>query len=287
MGTDAELLAAWFEPRRLAYPWRRGPTPYRVLVSEIMLQQTQAIRVAPAFRGFVRRFSSVRALARAPRAEVIRAWAGLGYNRRAVALHEAARDVVRHHAGRIPSDPATLEGLPGVGPYTAAAVAALAFAIPVPALDVNVKRVVARHRLGTEGASGLEVERAARQWLDRADPGSWNQGLMDLGREVCRPVPRCGSCPLARGCAFRRSGGRPGPTAARQGPFRGSSREARGGIVDALRRYSSLTLGSLSRVTDLDRRRVAAAVSGLHRDGLVHAGPAALAGRLSGRARLA
>src|SRR5438876_715357 len=115
-----------------------------------MLQQTQAARVAPAFGRFVERFPTVRDLAAAPRAEVLRAWAGLGYNRRAVALSEAARAIVRDHSGRVPSDPAALQRLPGVGPYTAAAVASLAYGVPAPALDTNVRRVVARARVGTE-----------------------------------------------------------------------------------------------------------------------------------------
>src|SRR5436309_1877986 len=127
-------LLAWYEPRRLAYPWRRRPDPYRVLVSEVMLQQTQAARVAPAFTGFMRRFPTVRALARATRADVVRAWGTLGYNRRAVSLSDAARAIVARHGGRIPSDQDALLVLPGVGPYTAAAVASLAFGVAVPAI---------------------------------------------------------------------------------------------------------------------------------------------------------
>jgi A/G-specific adenine glycosylase len=276
---------AWYERRR--YPWRRRPTPYRVLVSEIMLQQTQAARVGPAFGRFVRTFPSLRALADAPRAEVVRAWAGLGHNRRAVALHEAARAVVRDHGGRIPADPAVLQDLPGIGPYTAAAVAALGFGRPVPALDVNVTRVVARHRLGSDGASPDDVRAAARRWLDRADPAGWNQALMDLGRDVCRPVPRCGSCPLARGCRFRRTGAAPIPRPSRRGRFAGSSRETRGRVVSLLRERSPQGLASLWSGAEMDRDRVTEAVRALHRDGLVRAGPAALAGRPSGRIRLA
>src|SRR5438445_5270827 len=131
--TRAALLA-WYEPRRRRYPWRVGPDPYRVLVSEVMLQQTQAERVGPAFERFVGRFPDVHALAAAPKADVLRAWGDLGYNRRAVRLAEAARAVVRDHGGRIPSDPATLRSLPGVGPYTAAAVASIGHGLPVAAI---------------------------------------------------------------------------------------------------------------------------------------------------------
>jgi A/G-specific adenine glycosylase len=275
----------WYEPAR--YPWRRRPTPYRVLVSEVMLQQTQASRVAPAFERFVRRFPSLRALARASRAEVIRAWAGLGHNRRAVALHQAARAVVRDHRGRIPSDPEALRRLPGVGPYTAAAVAALAFGRPVPALDVNVGRVVARHRLGTDAATPEEVRTAAERWLDRGDPAGWNQALMDLGRDLCRPRPRCGSCPLSTSCRFRRNGATPMARASRPGPFRGSFREARGRVVSLLRERSSARLSTLCSASGMEPGRVTEAAGALHRDGVVRAGPAALAGRPSGRVRLA
>jgi len=121
-------LRAWYRPRREGYPWRRqGVDPYAVLVSEVMLQQTQAARVASAFEGFLRRFPDVSSLAAASRADVIRAWAGLGYHRRAVALHEAARTIVRVHGGMVPRDPRALQQLPGIGRYTASAVAAIAF----------------------------------------------------------------------------------------------------------------------------------------------------------------
>ena len=198
-------LRRWFAARRRAYPWRGARDPYRILVSEVMLQQTQATRVVPSYRAFVRRFPTIRALAAASRADVLRAWAGLGYNRRAVALHEAAGMVVER-GGRLPSEPAALRWLPGIGPYTAAAVASIAFDVPVPAVDTNGDRVVRRFVLGRDDAGRSEIHRAAAAWLDRSDPGGWNQAVMDLGREVCRPVPMCQVCPLARMCAFRQSG---------------------------------------------------------------------------------
>src|SRR6058998_1553403 len=142
MSRHARLLQ-WYEPRRHAYPWRLpGVDPYGVLVSEVMLQQTQAPRVARAFEPFIRRFPSVRELAGGSVADVLRAWSGLGYNRRAVALSRAARAIVSEHGGRVPSDPALLEQLPGIGPYTAAAVASIASGLPAPAIDTNVRRVL-------------------------------------------------------------------------------------------------------------------------------------------------
>ena len=278
-------LRSWYASRRGAYPWRATRDPYRVLVSEVMLQQTQAARVAPAYRAFLRRFPSVRSLAAAPRSDVVRAWAGLGYNRRAVALSEAARAVVRDHGGRIPSEPEALRRLPGVGAYTAAAVASIAFGLPIPAIDTNLRRVVGRVRLGWDGAEPDDVRDAADRWIDRKDPGSWNQALMDVGREHCRPVPRCEGCPLARSCAFRRSGLEPSIPRRSQPGFEGSSRQVRGAIVRELREGPS-SIGSLSRAAGSSPARVARAVGALVADGLVRAGPAALAGRPGGRLTL-
>ena len=264
-----------------------------MLVSEVMLQQTQAARVIPHYRTFLRRFPTVDALASAPRSEVIRAWAGLGYNRRAVALSESARTVVEEHGGTVPADPERLRQLRGIGPYTADAVASLAFGAVVPAMDTNVRRVVARVRLGLEvrEARPADVREAARSWIDRRDPGAWNQAIMDLGREVCRPVPRCGSCPIARTCAARRIGRVPAARQARRqvgaDPFEGSSRQLRGRIVAVLREHGRSTIGAIAARLEVPPARVAEALAGLRADGLVAAGPAALAGRPRGRVGLA
>jgi A/G-specific adenine glycosylase len=286
-----ERLLDWYEPRRRRYPWRAGPgrsNPYRVLVSEVMLQQTQVSRVEPAYRRFLRRFPSVRSLAAAPRSEVLKAWAGLGYNRRAVALSDAARAIVQDNGGRVPADPEELQRLPGVGPYTAAAVASLGHGVPVPAVDTNVERVVSRAILGTEPTElrPADIFVAACRSLDRSDPGSWNQAVMDLGREVCRPVPRCETCPVAEGCRFLRAG-RPRRLAQRtQPPFEGSMRQIRGGIVGVLRVRPSASLRQLADGLSQPLERVAEAIVSLDREGLVTAGPAALAGNPRGRVRL-
>lgn len=284
-----EPLRRWFEPRRRAYPWRRTADPYRVLFSEVMLQQTQASRVVPAYRAFLERFPTVRSLAAASLREVVAAWDGLGYNRRAVALSEAARTIVGDHGGRVPSDPVALQRLPGVGPYTAAAVASIAFAAPTAAIDTNVRRIVARVFLGVgaDEAPAAEVRALAEGWLDRGDPGGWNEALMDLGREVCRPRPRCEVCPLRRGCRFLREGRQPVLAQRRQPPFEGSSRQVRGAVVSHLRRREDATLAGLAGETGFPLERVAAAVAALASDGLIDAGPAALSGRPQGRSRLA
>ncbi len=289
VGPAAEILRAWFAPRASAYAWRRTRDPYAIWVSEVMLQQTQAPRVEPLFEAFLRRFPTVAALAAAPRSEVLRAWEGLGYNRRAVALSRAARAVVLDHGGRIPSDPSALQRLPGIGPYTSAAVASIAFGVPVAAVDTNIRRVVARVRFGAEAheVSASEIGGAAGAWIDREDPGTWNQAVMDLGREVCRPRPHCDVCPLSRVCRYRARGVVPSNGPRRQGPFEGSTRQVRGAIVRELRAHPSRSLSSLARDTGFSFERVRDAAAALIADGVLDAGPAALEGRPSGRVRLA
>src|SRR5205823_1793092 len=150
----------------------------------------------------------------------------------------------------------------------------------------NVARVVGRIRLGTDEASRLDVARAASAWIDHADPGAWNQALMDLGREVCRPRPRCDACPLRRACRFRTRGAIPAPLRRRQSPYAGSRREARGAVVRALRESDgAASLASIARLTGVPIERIAAAVGALVAEGVVAAGPAALAGRPGGRVR--
>jgi A/G-specific adenine glycosylase len=238
-----------------------------------MLQQTQVSRVVPAYLRFLARFPTPAVLAAAPLAEVLRAWKGLGYNRRAAALWRAAGVIVAEHAGAVPSDPAALASLPGVGPYTAAAVASFAFGAAVPAIDTNVHRVVARHRLGVDPPGGVAVRRAAEAWIDRADPGAWNAALMDLGREVCRPEPLCAGCPLRRGCRFRARAmpagtSRPGRRAE---AFAGSMRQLRGRIIDAAREAPSVTIAEVAARWGEPPERVAQAVAALAGEGLLRA----------------
>lgn len=285
-GTRA--LLRWYEPRRRAYPWRRTTDPYAVLVSEVMLQQTQAARVVRAFERFLSAFPTIVDLAAASTSEVLTAWDGLGYNRRAVALQRAAREIVERHGGRVPSDPAELRRLHGVGRYTAAAVASIAFGVPVAAVDTNVRRVAAR----TFAGSDRGVDELASAWVHRARPGEWNQALMDLGREICRPVPRCTACPIRRSCASASGSERPEPertarerTAARGEPaFAGSFRQLRGAIVRELRIARSASIASLAAATGRPMPEVHRAVASLARDGLVQAGAPML--RANDRVRL-
>jgi len=284
-----KALLRWYAPRRRLYPWRTTRDPYRVLVSEVMLQQTQASRVVPAFGSFLTRFPTVQSLARARLRDVVTAWEGLGYNRRAVALWEAARAIVQDHRGAVPADPVELQRLAGVGPYTAAAVSAVAFGSAAAAVDTNVRRIVARFFLGADpdDVSPPEVRALAEAWLDRRDSGAWNQALMDLGREHCRPLPRCGGCPLRETCRFVAEGREPQPARRRQPAFEGSFRQVRGAVVRALRARDDASLAALARETGATLERVGMAVSALAADGLVAAGAAARAGRPGGRVRLA
>jgi A/G-specific adenine glycosylase len=201
-------LLAWFDACRRDLPWRRTADPYAILVSEVMLQQTQASRVAEYWPRFMERFPTVRGLAASPVDDVLAAWSGLGYYRRARSLHETARAVAMDHAGVLPASSRELRRLPGVGEYTAAAVASIAFGEVVPVLDANVARVLSRVlalRAGPATSAGRRrlLAEAARL-IDRARPGDWNQAMMELGAVVCRPVsPRCAECPVRRHCLGR------------------------------------------------------------------------------------
>ena len=208
----ASRLVAWQrEHGRHDLPWQRTRDPYRVWLSEIMLQQTQVAIALPYYERFVTAFPDVRTLAAAPLDEVLRHWSGLGYYRRAHHLHAAAKAVVERHGGEFPRDAEALEELPGIGRSTAAAIAAFAFGACGAILDGNVKRVLARHR-GIEGFPGApRVEQRLWQVADALKPSrdieAYTQGMMDLGAMVCvRANPRCDACPVSDDCVARRDG---------------------------------------------------------------------------------
>lgn len=190
-----EPLITWFQRERRVFPWREDPTPYRVLVSEIMLQQTQASRVISFFSQWMELFPTVHALALASEESVIKAWEGLGYYSRARALHAAAKTIVERYDGRIPLNEAELRALPGIGPYTAGAVRAFAFHERAAAVDANVRRVVTR-LLGNDTPKEAVVERL----LPVHQPWVAMEALIELGALVCKPTPNCASCPLSDRC---------------------------------------------------------------------------------------
>ncbi|MFL5710353.1 MAG: A/G-specific adenine glycosylase [Chloroflexota bacterium] len=196
------LLFRWHATARRSLLIRTAANPWEVLVAEVMSQQTGIERVGPMWRRFVDRWAAPASLAEASTHELLAAWSGLGYNRRALALREAARTIVSEHGGVVPADLEALEALPGIGPYTARAVAAAAFGVPVAPLDVNVRRVVSRVR-GVE-ASSSDLQGAADALVSRREPGRWFDAVMDLASVTCLPrEPLCDACPLATLCASR------------------------------------------------------------------------------------
>lgn len=209
---DAQALLSWFRAHARALPWREEPRdPYRVWVSEVMLQQTRVETVLRYYERFLAEFPDVASLARAPEDRLMKAWEGLGYYRRARLLQRGACEVLARHGGRLPASHAALLELPGFGPYTAGAVGSLAFGLPVPAVDGNVLRVASR-LLALEDDVSLPatrrlVERWVRERQPREAPGAFNEALMELGATVCAPAsPRCGACPVAASCEARRLG---------------------------------------------------------------------------------
>jgi A/G-specific adenine glycosylase len=211
-GRFAASIIAWQRAHgRHDLPWQRTRDPYRIWLSEIMLQQTQVAAAIPYYERFLERFPDVHALAAARVEDVLRLWSGLGYYARARNLHRAAREVAGAHAGAFPSAARELEGLPGVGRSTAAAIAALAFGERAAILDGNVKRVLAR-RFGVQGWPGTAPVQAqlwtlAEQLLPARGIEAYTQGLMDLGATLCtRTRPRCDACPVAKACVARQSG---------------------------------------------------------------------------------
>jgi len=235
-------LLAWYRENGRDLPWRRTRDPYAVLVSEVMLQQTQVDRVIPKYEEFLERFPDVGSLARAAAGDVIRAWSPLGYNMRAVRLHRAVQAIVERYGGRFPTDLAEIKSLPGVGDYTAAAVACFALGSQVPTVDTNVRRVLGRVLEGHDDVTPKAARMLAERALPKHRAYEWNQALMDLGATVCvARAPRCHACPFETHClaapAF--SSGMPraaeSKAAYRTKAFRGSRRYFRGRVVDRLR----------------------------------------------------
>ncbi len=260
---DAGDVLEWGVPQLRDLPWRRERDPWRILVAEVMLQQTQVARVIPKWEAFLDEFPDPAACARAPLGDVLRRWQGLGYPRRARNLHAAAGVVVSRHGGTMPDRLDELLALPGVGPYTARAVLAFAFERDVGVVDTNIARILAR-------ASGQRLTpKRAQATADELVPFGlgwvWNQVLMDLGATLCRPAPKCAACPLARRCAWR-SAGCPDPDPAvgsagvstAQPRFEGSDRQARGKVLAALGTGPQDATGFDERILD-----------GLVADGLV------------------
>jgi A/G-specific adenine glycosylase len=285
------LLLDWYAQNgREHLPWRATRDPYRVLVSEFMLQQTQVDRVLPKYEAFIARFPDFAALAAAGTADVLRLWQGLGYNSRAVRLRQLAQAVVERFGGRMPDDEEELRSLPGVGGYTVAAIRAFAFNLDDAAVDTNVRRVVHRMLHGLEyppSASQREIDASAHALVPHARAHDWNSAMMDLGATICTArAPKCLLCPLSRACAAAPIDGasleearvkhaRPRSPQEKL-RFEHTTRYARGRIIDRLRdlppgaRISLLDLhGDVGSRLNRTPQELEGIVEGLVRDGLV------------------
>ncbi len=253
-------------------PWI-GAEPWAVLVSEVMLQQTQTSRVIGPWAGFMESFPTPKECADAPLSEVLRLWSGLGYHRRAKALHDAARMIRDEFHGAVPSEVQDLRRLPGVGEYSANAVASFAFGRHVAVVDTNVGRVLARALANrTLGVREARVE--ARELLPRTNAASFNQAMLDLGAQFCTATPHCATCPVARVCKWNLEGGSdPAPRSAGvsrpQSKFAGSDRQARGRVLAALRERPRSFEQLLTCIDVVESSRGAALIAGLVDDGLV------------------
>jgi A/G-specific adenine glycosylase len=245
-------------------PWRGERDPYRILVSEVMLQQTQASRVAPIYERFLDRFPDVASIAGADAADVLDAWTNLGYPRRALNLWRACRAIVE--LGTFPRNVEDLQALPGVGPYTARAVASFAFDVDVAAVDANVRRVVQRFHGTTD-----DVQEIADSLVPRGKAAAWNQAMIDLGAEVCRARdPACSSCPVSAGCSWHR-GVRPAVKRRAASPrFEETTRYARGRVMAALRDARRIPLNQIAARSGLEAARARSAVAALETDDLLH-----------------
>jgi A/G-specific adenine glycosylase len=282
----------WFaRSGRARLPWRTDRAPYRIVVSEFMLQQTQVERVVPIFERFVAAWPDFAALAAASQADVVRAWQGLGYNSRAVRLHKLARAVRDEYGGALPREEERLRALPGIGPYTARAIAAFAFDADVAAMDTNLRRIVHRTQLGLEWpplANAAALDALAAGLVPAGQGYAFNSALMDLGATLCTArAPKCLICPLARTCAaapvdrarlaLLATEHAPRRTPQERLTFERTTRYVRGRVIDRLRELPAgqrislydLEAALLPKLAHHDAEAVGAVLAGLEREGVV------------------
>jgi len=271
-----EPVLAWYSAHARDLPWRApGVSPWSVLVSEVMLQQTPVSRVLPAHQAWLARWPSPAALAADPAGEAVRQWGRLGYPRRALRLHETATIVTRQHAGEIPSKREHLLALPGIGAYTAAAVAVFAFGHRHAVLDTNVRRVLARLALGQQfpGAQVSAAEYRLAESLLPVDPAiaaRWSVGVMELGALTCTAArPRCADCPVASHCEWRANGHPPAETRPATQRYEGTDRQCRGRLLAVLRDSAQPVPQHHFDLVWPDTAQRARALDGLVADGLV------------------
>ncbi|HWF80159.1 MAG TPA: A/G-specific adenine glycosylase [Streptosporangiaceae bacterium] len=272
-----EPISTWYAEHRRDLPWRRpGVGAWPIMVSEFMLQQTPVSRVIPAYEAWIERWPSPKALAAATPADAVRQWDRLGYPRRALRLRESAVIIAANHAGQVPRDLAALRSLPGVGAYTAAAIAAFAYGQRHPVLDTNVRRVLSRLISGTQyppGSLSVAEQALAESLLPPEHSrraATWSVALMELGALICTSTrPSCGSCPVAASCAWLRAGRPPGQPARRPQRYEGSDRQLRGQLLAVLRNAATPVPVSAFETVIPDERRRSRALAALMTDGLV------------------
>ena len=288
---NADPLLAWYDRHGRAHlPWRLTRDPYRIVVSEFMLQQTQVDRVMPLYEAFLAAFPTIEALAAAGPGDVVRMWRGLGYNSRAVRLHALAVAVVKRHGGIVPSDRDELLALPGIGPYTASAVRAFAFNLADVAMDTNIRRIVHRTELGLEyppKANDKELDAIARASVPPLRSHDWNSAMMDVGATICSArAPKCLLCPLRDSCKaapvdaaalaiLARAGAKKTPQESI--PFERTTRYLRGRIIDQLRDVPPTgaialddLIAALAAIVPADRiGEIPSVADALERDGII------------------
>ena len=286
-----DAVLAWYDAAGRQFAIRDSTDPYAILVSEVMAQQTQIGRAAQYWDRWMRRFPTLTSLADASPADVLREWAGLGYNRRAINLQRAARAIVAEHGGIVPDSVEALERLPGIGPYTARAVAAIAFGRPVAAVDTNVRRVLSRVA-STEGVlAPSELQALADAAVPDGRAKAWTHAVMDVGATFCRPRrPRCDACPALAWCHYAAVPDRPGAVraagnsdapASREQPFRTTTRWLRGRLLDRLCDAPDGAWVDLSApIGDHSPAAVAEALSAMSADGLLELDAARTRARL-------
>ena len=268
-----KALLDWWSVSHRNLPWRETRDPWAIMVSELMLQQTQVTRVIPKYMNFLERFPTPQECSQASPALIIEAWEGLGYNRRALNLHRAASIIVDSYGGVVPDSLDQLLQLPGIGPYTARAILCFAYEKDIGVVDVNTKRVISR--IVGELLPPQELQKRADELVPQGQGWIWNQALMDLGSGICKArVVDCANCPLKKFCSWRGEGS--DPVAYRNKPkrisikFEGSDRQGRGRLINVLRKRLVVS-SELEEVMGWkgDPKRCERVVSGLIKDGLV------------------
>lgn len=271
MSSLEEAIIEWFAANKRDLPWR-NTTPWGVVVSEFMLQQTPVVRVLPKWNEWMMRWPTPQDLASASTAEIITAWGRLGYPRRALRLHESAKIISRDFAGKVPDTEAELRSLPGIGEYTAAAIAAFAFDTKSLVLDINIRRLFARVLDGVEAPkpSSTKEERIARtQLIPNEEAHVWAAATMELGALICTSRnPKCDLCPLASVCQWKALGYPPSDLPRRTQGWHGTDRQCRGVIVQALRENAALSKHELENLWH-DQSQIEKALTTLVEDGLI------------------